>query len=68
MSAPTALDIARDLIRCASVTPADGGALDVVARVLGGAGFQRRARHVQRARTRPTSTISTPGSAGGRPA
>ena len=39
MSTPTALDIARDLIRCASVTPADGGALDVVGRVLGEAGF-----------------------------
>jgi succinyl-diaminopimelate desuccinylase len=34
-----ALDIARDLIRCASVTPADEGALDVVARHLGAAGF-----------------------------
>ena len=33
------LDIARDLIRCASVTPADEGALDVVARHLGAAGF-----------------------------
>ncbi len=36
---PSALDIARDLIRCASVTPADGGALDVVARYLADAGF-----------------------------
>ncbi len=34
-----ALDIARDLIRCASVTPRDEGALDVVARYLKGAGF-----------------------------
>ena len=38
-SSPTALEIARDLIRCASVTPRDEGALDVCARVLGGAGF-----------------------------
>jgi succinyl-diaminopimelate desuccinylase len=35
----SALDIARDLIRCASVTPADEGALDVVARYLKAAGF-----------------------------
>jgi succinyl-diaminopimelate desuccinylase len=35
----SALDIARDLIRCASVTPADEGALDVVARYLTSAGF-----------------------------
>lgn len=35
----SALDIARDLIRCASVTPADEGALDVVARYLAAAGF-----------------------------
>ena len=34
-----ALDIARDLIRCASVTPRDEGALDVVARYLKDAGF-----------------------------
>lgn len=37
---PSASEIARDLIRCASVTPRDEGALDVVARVLGGAGFR----------------------------
>jgi len=36
---PSALDIARDLIRCASVTPADEGALDVVQRHLAAAGF-----------------------------
>jgi succinyl-diaminopimelate desuccinylase len=35
----SALDIARDLIRCASVTPADEGALDVVQRYLSAAGF-----------------------------
>lgn len=34
-----ALDIARDLIRCASVTPQDAGALDVVGRALAAAGF-----------------------------
>ncbi|MDB5509285.1 MAG: succinyl-diaminopimelate desuccinylase [Hyphomicrobiales bacterium] len=39
MPAPSALEIARDLIRCASVTPRDEGALDVVARVLEPAGF-----------------------------
>ncbi len=31
--------IARDLLRCRSVTPEDGGALDVLQRVLSGAGF-----------------------------
>ncbi len=29
-----------DLVRCASVTPADAGALDVLARLLGNAGFE----------------------------
>jgi succinyl-diaminopimelate desuccinylase len=33
------LDLARDLIRCPSVTPAEGGALAFVADVLGRAGF-----------------------------
>lgn len=31
--------LARDLIRCPSVTPVEGGALDLIARVLGAAGF-----------------------------
>jgi succinyl-diaminopimelate desuccinylase len=31
--------LARDLIRCPSVTPAEGGALAMIARVLSGAGF-----------------------------
>src|SRR5580700_888246 len=31
--------LARDLLRCPSVTPAEGGALAFVAAVLGGAGF-----------------------------
>ncbi|WP_439573434.1 succinyl-diaminopimelate desuccinylase [Phreatobacter sp.] len=31
--------LARDLIRCPSVTPAEGGALDFLERVLGAAGF-----------------------------
>jgi succinyl-diaminopimelate desuccinylase len=34
-----ALSIARDLLRCPSVTPADAGALDVLETVLKGAGF-----------------------------
>ena len=37
---PTALDIARDLIRCPSVTPDDKGALGVVEALLKGAGFE----------------------------
>ena len=37
--APAPLDLARRLIRCQSVTPADGGALDVLAEALEGLGF-----------------------------
>jgi succinyl-diaminopimelate desuccinylase len=35
-----ALSIARDLLRCPSVTPADAGALGVLERLLGAAGFE----------------------------
>jgi succinyl-diaminopimelate desuccinylase len=35
-----ALSIARDLLRCASVTPADAGALGVLEKLLGAAGFE----------------------------
>ena len=35
-----ALSIARDLLRCPSVTPADAGALGVLEKVLGAAGFE----------------------------
>ena len=35
----SALAIARALIRCPSITPADAGALDVLERLLAGAGF-----------------------------
>ena len=35
-----ALSITRDLIRCPSVTPADAGALDVLANILKAAGFE----------------------------
>ena len=35
-----ALSIARDLVRCPSVTPADAGALGVIESVLEGAGFE----------------------------
>ncbi len=35
-----ALSIARDLLRCPSVTPADAGALAVLENVLGDAGFE----------------------------
>jgi len=35
-----ALSIARDLIRCRSVTPADAGALGVLENVLKAAGFE----------------------------
>ena len=35
-----ALDLCRDLIRCPSVTPADAGALGLIERVLGQAGFE----------------------------
>jgi succinyl-diaminopimelate desuccinylase len=36
----SALSIARDLLRCPSVTPADAGALAVLENLLGGAGFE----------------------------
>jgi succinyl-diaminopimelate desuccinylase len=35
-----ALSIARDLVRCPSVTPADAGALGVLENILGAAGFE----------------------------
>ena len=35
-----ALTIARDLVRCPSVTPADAGALGVLEKLLGDAGFE----------------------------
>src|SRR5437660_12905894 len=35
-----ALSIARDLLRCPSVTPADAGALGVVEKILSAAGFE----------------------------
>lgn len=37
--APDALEIAQALIRCPSVTPAEGGALDYLEKLLGSAGF-----------------------------
>ncbi len=37
---PSALDIARALIRCPSVTPAEGGALGYLEELLAGAGFE----------------------------
>ena len=36
----SALSIARDLLRCPSVTPADAGALGVLAAILQAAGFE----------------------------
>ena len=37
---PSPLALAQGLIRCPSVTPREGGALDFIARVLGDAGFE----------------------------
>jgi succinyl-diaminopimelate desuccinylase len=37
---PDALSLARELVRCRSVTPAEAGALDVLENVLNGAGFE----------------------------
>ncbi|HYF56444.1 MAG TPA: succinyl-diaminopimelate desuccinylase [Salinarimonas sp.] len=37
---PTALDLAQALLRCPSVTPAEGGALALIEAVLGAAGFE----------------------------
>ena len=39
MSKPDPVAIARDLIRCPSVTPTEGGALAYLAAILGAAGF-----------------------------
>ncbi len=52
MNKPDPIAIARDLLRCPSVTPTDGGALAYLAAVLGAAGFT-----VQR------MTFSEPGAA-----
>ena len=40
ISSLSALSIARDLLRCPSVTPADAGALGVLENILGAAGFE----------------------------
>jgi succinyl-diaminopimelate desuccinylase len=40
MSDLSAVEIAQALIRCPSVTPAEGGALDTLGKILGGAGFE----------------------------
>ena len=48
-----ALSIARDLIRCPSVTPADAGALGVLEKAAqAAAGFELPPRHLRRARHR----------------
>src|ERR1700749_1204448 len=39
MSKADPVALTRDLVRCPSVTPAEGGALGVLAKALGGAGF-----------------------------
>jgi succinyl-diaminopimelate desuccinylase len=41
-SPPDPVDLAKALIRCASVTPADGGAMDLIQAVLEGLGFSCR--------------------------
>lgn len=40
MSGPNAVEIAQALIRCPSVTPAEGGALDTLGKILRDAGFE----------------------------
>lgn len=40
MAGPNAVEIAQALIRCPSVTPAEGGALDVLGKILRDAGFE----------------------------
>jgi succinyl-diaminopimelate desuccinylase len=37
---PTALDLAQGLVRCPSVTPVEGGALDLLETALRAAGFE----------------------------
>ena len=43
-----ALSIARDLLRCPSVTPADAGALAVLENLLEGRRLRGAPRHLQR--------------------
>ena len=50
---PSALEIARALIRCRSVTPDDGGALPYLRDLLTEAGFRSRDRRLRVARARP---------------
>src|SRR5204862_7443005 len=40
MTASDPVSISRDLIRCPSVTPAEGGALTLIEKLLRGAGFE----------------------------
>jgi acetylornithine deacetylase/succinyl-diaminopimelate desuccinylase-like protein len=58
----SALSIARDLLRCPSVTPADAGALGVLETILKAAGFEVHRVTFGRPAP-PISTISTPASA-----
>ncbi len=55
--------VARDLLRCPSVTPAEGGALTYLEGVLEGARLYGRARDVLPNPATTTSTISMHGSA-----
>ena len=59
-----ALSIARDLIRCASVTPADAGARGVLEKALAAAGFAcHRVTKGQRMRSRAMERATVMGSA-----
>ena len=49
--------LARDLLRCPSVTPAEGGALAFIERVLKDAGFDGPSRHLRGAGTDPIENL-----------
>ena len=64
---PSALEIARALIRCPSVTPADGGALPYLRRPPRSVPDSPRARRLRGAGNARRAAISTPGSGAGSP-
>src|SRR5215472_5916723 len=57
MDAPDPVALAQDMIRCRSVTPADGGALDVVERALKGLGFRCHRLRFEEPGTAPVDNL-----------
>jgi len=57
MDAPDPVALAQDMIRCRSITPADGGALDVVERALKGLGFRCHRLRFEEPGTAPVDNL-----------